>query len=56
MKLWKRLLVIGLLILALMGLASCDVYYRPDNSNYSYGTDGTILYHPDGTNWSIKIW
>ena len=56
MKKWKVWLIIGMMILALMSLVACDAVYRPDDSNFGFGTDGSIFYYPEESNWSIKLW
>lgn len=56
MKKWKVFLIIALLIAALIGLTGCDAQYRPNDSNWSFGTDGSVYYTPEESNWTIKIW
>lgn len=56
MKSLKIFAIIGIL-LALMCLAGCDAQYRPEGSNWSFGTDLSVYYTPPKhSNWTIKIW
>ena len=56
MKKWKVFLIILTMIVTLMCLTGCDAYYHAEGSDWTFGTDGSIFYHPNESNWLIKIW
>ena len=55
MKKWKVLLIIAMMITALMCFSGCTAYYHPDNSEWAFGTDGSIYYSPSNSNWLFKV-
>ncbi len=55
MKRFKVLLIIAAL-LGLLVLAGCEAQYRPEGSNWSFGTDASIYYTPKNSKWTLKIW
>lgn len=57
MKLSKKIKIIALILAIMMALAGCEAQYRPEGSNWSFGTDASIYYTPPKhSNWTIKIW
>lgn len=56
MKKWKLFLIIAMLIAALACLCGCDAYYHADDSDWVFGTNGSVYYAPQDSNWLIKIW
>lgn len=54
MKQLKVFLILAAIV-GLLLLSGCEAQYRPNNGKWSFGTDASIYYTPENSNWTFKV-